>query len=57
VPPTKVSLAQNLSDKFTKKEPVPYLEKDQWESAYTLLSRVTNEEQIAGKPKIEKYFK
>lgn len=33
------------------------MQKDAWESAYTMLARTVNESQIVGKPPIEKYFK
>lgn len=40
-----------------KKESTPFLQKDAWESAYTMLARTVNESQIVGKPPLEKYFK
>ena len=33
------------------------MEKEKWENAYTLVSRTTNENQIVGKPPLQKYFK
>lgn len=40
-----------------KKESEPYLQKEKWETAYTLISRTINDNKIVGKPPIEKYFK
>lgn len=51
-----VPLAQDLPDKFVKKEADPFLEKDKWESQYILLSRTVIENQIIGKPPVQKYF-
>ena len=50
LPATYVPLAQDLNDKLVKKEIVPYLDKEKWESAYTVLSRTINETKVVGKP-------
>lgn len=52
-----VSIAASLPDKFQKKEQNPFLNKDQWETAYTVMARQYGEaDQIVGKPKVCKYF-
>ena len=57
LPLRHVPLAKSLPDRFTKKEAQPFLEKELWESAYTMISRQINEQKIVGKPPIQKYFK
>ena len=57
LPMWNVPLAQNLPDKFIKKEPTPFLQEEIWETAFILLARTINETQIVGKPAIQKYFK
>lgn len=57
LPMTNVPLSQPLHDKLVRKEKSLYLEQDKWESAYTLLSRTTNDQNPAGKAQIQKYFK
>ena len=57
LPLRHVPLAQKLPDKLVKKESTPILPKEQWESAYTLMSRTINENKIVGKPPLQKYFK
>lgn len=52
-----VPLAQSLPDRFTKKEHSAFLEKELWEPAFVLLARSVNENQIVGKPQVQKYFK
>ena len=42
---------------MTKKERDPFLEKEKWENAYTLMARGINENKIVGKPPVQKYFK
>ncbi len=50
-------MAQELPDKFVKKEKDQFLPKSKWESAYITLSRTINESKVVGKPEIQKYFK
>jgi hypothetical protein len=45
-----------LPDKLVKKEKDAFLEKEKWESAYILLSRTINDNQIVGKAPVQKYF-
>jgi len=51
-----VPLAQELPDKLVKKEKDAFLEREKWESAYILLSRTINDNQIVGKAPVQKYF-
>ena len=39
LPMGHIPLAQTLPDKFTKKEPTPFLQQEMWESAFILLAR------------------
>ena len=52
LPGKHVPLANSLPDRFTKKEKDQHLSKEQWEPAYTLISRLFNDTKIVGKPPI-----
>ena len=54
LPQSHVSLAQNLPDRFIKKESSQLLKKDQWEAAYKILAKmITRGDQVVGKPEME----
>jgi hypothetical protein len=57
LPQKHVPISATLPDKLVKKEPQPFLQKEKWENAYTLLSRTINDSKIVGKPPVQQYFK